>query len=86
MDEDPHSHLPLHRLAGGVHCYDPSKDIVMPSFKELSTFLPSGEPTTFRNLPQAATAFLKQFRNLQQAATAFLQNSATAFLSHSQPS
>ncbi|KAL1512024.1 hypothetical protein AB1Y20_005299 [Prymnesium parvum] len=37
---DPLSKLPLHSVVGRMHCYDPKKDIVLPSFRELTTFLP----------------------------------------------
>ena len=47
---DPYSHLPLHSLAGHTHCYDSEKDIVMPSFKELATFLPTQQARRGRSL------------------------------------
>ena len=43
---DPTSRLPLALAAGDHPCYDPRKDVVMPSFRDLDTFLPprAGEP------------------------------------------
>ena len=38
---DPPTGLPLGKLVGGQRCYDPRKDIVLPSFRELTTFLPA---------------------------------------------
>ena len=37
---DPHTGLPLSSLIGGHPCYDPKKDLILPSFRELTTFLP----------------------------------------------
>ena len=37
---DPPTGLPIATLIGGHGCYDPQKDIVLPSFRELTTFLP----------------------------------------------
>ena len=37
---DPPTGLPLGSLIGKHPCYDPEKDIVMPSFREMTTFLP----------------------------------------------
>ena len=41
---DPYTRLPLASLIGDHACYDPHKDVVMPSFRELTTFLPPEAP------------------------------------------
>jgi len=45
---DPPSSLPLAALSAGHPCYEPRKDIVMPSFKDLATFLPDHLPPRTR--------------------------------------
>ena len=37
---DPSTGLPLASIIGAHRCYDPDKDLVLPSFRELTTFLP----------------------------------------------
>ena len=38
---DPLTRLPLASLVSGHRCFDPAKDVVLPSFRELTTFLPA---------------------------------------------
>ena len=41
---DPDTSWPLRALVGGHRCFDPDKDLVLPSFRELTTFLPERPP------------------------------------------
>ena len=52
---DPPTKLPLSSLIGSHPCYDPQKDLIMPSFRELTTFLP--KDLTRRELPRKALFF-----------------------------
>jgi hypothetical protein len=53
---DPPTGLPLSSLIGAHACYDPHKDLVLPSFRELTTFLPP-EPAVLRKRRDALFFF-----------------------------
>jgi len=38
---DPFTRLPMASLIGSHPCYDPQKDLILPSFREMNTFLPA---------------------------------------------
>ena len=55
VERDPWTHQPLQSLTGGHRCYEPQKDVIMPSFRELTTFLPLD--TSRRPPPRRALFF-----------------------------
>ena len=65
---DPTSRLPLALAAGDHPCYDPRKDVVMPSFRDLDTFLPprAGEPPPTRRAPPSSSSRVTSARRRAQ--------------------
>ena len=61
---DPYTGWPLGSLIGGHPCFDPSKDLVLPSFRELTTFLP--EESHAQNAKRGSTCDVNTYPALME--------------------